>query len=29
MVATEFKTAEAAFPMDLPDSQHGQTIDDR
>ncbi len=26
MVATEFKTAEESFPMDVPVRQHGQTI---
>ncbi len=26
MVATEFKTAEESFPMDVPLRQHGQTI---
>ena len=26
MVATEFKTAEESFPMDLPMREHGQTI---
>ena len=26
MVATEFKTAEESFPMDIPMRQHGQTI---
>jgi biopolymer transport protein ExbD len=26
MVATEFKTAEESFPMDLPAREHGQTI---
>jgi len=26
MVATEFKTAEESFPMDMPMRQHGQTI---
>ena len=26
MVATEFKTAEEAFPMDVPMRNHGQTI---
>ena len=26
MVATEFKTAEESFPMDVPMRQHGQTV---
>lgn len=26
MVATEFKTAEESFPMDIPMRQHGQTV---